>query len=85
MKKKNIIIIVVIALALLLIIGGIIIVSSNKEEPKPIKEDRDYKTVVENAPTTEGEMSSVEQVQESLKKMQKTLALKKLNVKMETV
>ena len=54
MKKKNIIIIVVIAVALLLIIGGIIFVSSGEKEPKEIKENRDYKTVVENAPRHSG-------------------------------
>lgn len=81
MKKKNIIIIVVIAVALLLIIGGIIFVSSGEKEPKEIKENRDYKTVVENAPTTEGEMSSVEQVQESFEEDAKDIGFEKAECK----
>ena len=81
MKKKNIIIIVVIAVALLLIIGGIIFVSSGEKEPKEIKENRDYKTVVENAPTTEGEMSSVEEVQESFEEDAKDIGFEKAECK----
>ncbi len=68
MKNKKIIIIIGFALALVLIVGGILFLLLSKETPKEIKENRDYKQVVETAPTTEGEMSSVGEVQENFEK-----------------
>ena len=81
MKNKKLILIIVIAIALLLIIGGIVFFIPKENKPKEIKENRDYKTVVENAPTTEGEMSSVEEVQESFEEDAKDIGFEKAECK----
>ena len=81
MKNKKLILIIVIAIALLLIIGGIIFFIPKEKTPKPVKENRDYKTVVENAPTTEGEMSSVEDVQETFEEDAKDIGFEKAECK----
>lgn len=81
MKNKKILIIIIIVIALLLIIEGIIFFIPKGSKPKEIKEDREYKTVVENAPTTEGEMSSVEQVQESFEEDAKDIGFEKAECK----
>ena len=83
-NHKKIIFIIIIAIAIILIGIGLYFLISNESKnstQKQIKDIREYQTVVKNSPTTEGQITSIDNVKDNFEQDAKNIGFEKIECK----
>lgn len=83
-NHKKIIFIIIIAIAIILIGVGLYFLISNESKnstQKQIKDIREYQTVVKNSPTTEGQITSIDNVKDNFEQDAKNIGFEKIECK----
>ena len=83
-NNKKIIFIIIIAIAIILIGIGLYFLISNESKnstQKQIKDIREYQTVVKNSPTTEGQITSIDNVKDNFEQDAKKIGFEKTECK----
>lgn len=83
-NNKKIIFIIIIAIAIILIGIGLYFLIPNESKnstQKQIKDIREYQTVVKNSPTTEGQITSIDNVKDNFEQDAKNIGFEKTECK----
>lgn len=83
-NNKKIIFIIIISIAIILIGIGLYFLIPNESKnstQKQIKDIREYQTVVKNSPTTEGQITSIDNVKDNFEQDAKNIGFEKIECK----